>query len=345
MCPQECDMPRFLQLYIYDTNNEVQNRMAHFGSEEQSGLKKEIVEGLIEFLDNHNSLVQLFRTARNKRADVNIPEFKLRLYNVIRTHRYDLPTPETIEAIIFGGKTTMESKFDLIVEEHSHIPQRVNKLHPCYMALKFPLLFVYGEEGYQKDMKLVNVPVGSGVAAEDVCSRSSCRGDVADSGSGRRNSGCRDALKTASKLKLGRPVTLVMVASVVNRARCHGLFHLVPPLFCNDFQSFKGCGPGYGNIQLTMSENRNNFSEIRVPVIILASITLLNSCVTIIQVPLHKPPVKFKLRKSIIGAPTFSSSLCDDNDFLLQMLGSGSFKCLLELIKSVIAVGLPRFLL
>nr|GEY54823.1 DNA helicase [Tanacetum cinerariifolium] len=52
----------------------------------------------------------------------------------------------------------MESEFDLIVEEHSRIPQRVNKLHPCYMALQFPLLFVYGEEGYQKDMKLVNVP-------------------------------------------------------------------------------------------------------------------------------------------------------------------------------------------
>nr|GEU69519.1 DNA helicase [Tanacetum cinerariifolium] len=100
---EEGDVPRFLQLYIYDTNNEVQNRMAHFGGEEQSGLKREIVEGLIDFLDNYNALVQLFRTDRNKCADINIPEFKLRLYNVIGTRRYDLPTPETIEAIIFGG--------------------------------------------------------------------------------------------------------------------------------------------------------------------------------------------------------------------------------------------------
>nr|GEW09767.1 hypothetical protein [Tanacetum cinerariifolium] len=115
MCPQEGDMPRFLQLYIYDTNNEVQNRMAHFGGEEQSGLKREIVEGLIDFLDNHNALVKLFRTARNKRADVNIPEFKLRLYNVFRTRRYDLPTPETIGAIIFEGKTAMESIYDAIL--------------------------------------------------------------------------------------------------------------------------------------------------------------------------------------------------------------------------------------
>nr|GEX03438.1 ATP-dependent DNA helicase PIF1-like [Tanacetum cinerariifolium]GEX14622.1 ATP-dependent DNA helicase PIF1-like [Tanacetum cinerariifolium] len=124
MCPQEADMPWFLQLYIYDTNNEVQNRMAHFDGEEQSCLKRVIIEGLIDFLDNHNALVQLFCTARNKRADINIPEFKLRLCNVIGTRRYDLPTPETIRAIIFGGKMAMESEFDLIVEEHSHIPQR-----------------------------------------------------------------------------------------------------------------------------------------------------------------------------------------------------------------------------
>ncbi|GJV71206.1 DNA helicase [Tanacetum coccineum] len=57
MCPEEGNVPRFLQLYIYDTTNEVKNRMAHFGGEEQSGLKREIVEGLIDFLDSHNALI------------------------------------------------------------------------------------------------------------------------------------------------------------------------------------------------------------------------------------------------------------------------------------------------
>nr|GEW54416.1 helitron helicase-like domain-containing protein [Tanacetum cinerariifolium] len=90
MCPQEGDMPWFLQLYIYDTNNEVQNQMVYFGGEEHSGLKREIVEGLIDFLDNHNDLVQLFRTARNKRADVNIPEFKLELADMTCQHQNPL---------------------------------------------------------------------------------------------------------------------------------------------------------------------------------------------------------------------------------------------------------------
>ncbi|GKA13115.1 DNA helicase [Tanacetum coccineum] len=155
MYPDEGNRPRFLQLYIHDTTNEVNNRMAHFQKEGDTGPNKEIVEGLIEFLDNHNALVQLFRTARDKYMDANIPKFKVRLYNV--TRQYELPTTETIGAIVFAESSEPENVFDLIIEEHSHFPQRVNKLHPCYMSLQFPLLFVYGEDGYQADMKLANV--------------------------------------------------------------------------------------------------------------------------------------------------------------------------------------------
>nr|GFA11289.1 DNA helicase [Tanacetum cinerariifolium] len=157
MCPEEGPDPWFLQLYIYDTTNEVKNRMAHFGSNHRNGLKKEIVEDLIEFLDNHNALVQLFRTARDKYMDSEIPKFKVRLYNVVGTRRYEVPTPEAIGAIVFCDTLIKDNDFDLIVEEHSRFPQRVNKLHPCYMSLQFPLLFVYGEEGYHKGLKLANV--------------------------------------------------------------------------------------------------------------------------------------------------------------------------------------------
>ncbi|GJS92889.1 DNA helicase [Tanacetum coccineum] len=157
LCPEEGQSPRFLQLYIYDTTNEVKNRLSHFSDEHQAELKEEIVEGLIEFLDKHNALVQLFWTARNKHMDADIPEFKVRLYNVIGTRHYELPTSETIGAIVFADSSAIENEFDLIIEEHSRFPQRVSKLHPCYMSLQFPLLFVYGEDGYQRDMKLANI--------------------------------------------------------------------------------------------------------------------------------------------------------------------------------------------
>nr|GEZ25682.1 DNA helicase [Tanacetum cinerariifolium] len=124
MCPDEGQSPRFLQLYIYDTTNEVKNRLSHFGNEHEPELKEEIVEGLIQLLDNHNALVQLFRTARNKYMDADIPEFKVRLYSVIGTHRYELPTSEIVGAIVFADYSAAENDLDLIIEEYSRFPQR-----------------------------------------------------------------------------------------------------------------------------------------------------------------------------------------------------------------------------
>ena len=36
-------------------------------------------------------------------------------------------------------------------------PKRINKLHSSYMSLQFPLLFVYGQPGYNTDMTLRGV--------------------------------------------------------------------------------------------------------------------------------------------------------------------------------------------
>nr|GEU53686.1 DNA helicase [Tanacetum cinerariifolium] len=46
LCPAEGDPPRFLKLYVYDTENKVDNRMAHFGGD-NSGLRRDIVEGWV----------------------------------------------------------------------------------------------------------------------------------------------------------------------------------------------------------------------------------------------------------------------------------------------------------
>lgn len=50
--------PRFLQLYIYDTVNEVQNRLSHFTAGVQSSLRSDVVQTLIGFLESNNALVQ-----------------------------------------------------------------------------------------------------------------------------------------------------------------------------------------------------------------------------------------------------------------------------------------------
>nr|GEV39210.1 DNA helicase [Tanacetum cinerariifolium] len=85
---------------------------------DKSGLRRDIVEGLIELLDNHNALVQLFRTAR-----------------------------DMLGAIVYEPGPNAEMDFDIVIEQRIGQPQRASKLYPSYMALQFLLLFVYGEDG------------------------------------------------------------------------------------------------------------------------------------------------------------------------------------------------------
>ncbi|GJS99254.1 helitron helicase-like domain-containing protein [Tanacetum coccineum] len=153
LCPIEGDPPRFLQLYIYDTKNEVFNRMHHFGGERSGGLDQNIVEGLFDFLDEHNELVRLFQTAREKCAGEFVPYFKIRLYSVAGSRQYDLPTSQTLGGIVFQGSQDTETDYDVIIESRGGHPQRINKLHPSYMSLQFPLLFIFGQPGFHPEIK------------------------------------------------------------------------------------------------------------------------------------------------------------------------------------------------
>ncbi|PWA62376.1 DNA helicase Pif1-like protein [Artemisia annua] len=155
-CPANDDTPRFLQLYIYDTDHEVRNRLSHFHPNERQTLREDIVQGLIDFLDDNNALVHLFRTAREKLREADIPNFNIRLFGVVGATQYELPTADSIGAIIFEGGPETLTDYDVVIERHSREPESVNKLHPQYMALQFPLLFIYGEEGYHLKLRLKN---------------------------------------------------------------------------------------------------------------------------------------------------------------------------------------------
>ncbi|GJV69916.1 hypothetical protein Tco_1485425 [Tanacetum coccineum] len=67
-----------------------------------SVLRRDIVEGLIDLLDTHNALVQLFKT-----------------------------TWDMLGAIVYETGPEANMDYDIVLEEHSGQPQRVNKLRPC----------------------------------------------------------------------------------------------------------------------------------------------------------------------------------------------------------------------
>ncbi|PWA59118.1 helitron helicase-like domain-containing protein [Artemisia annua] len=154
ICPTNINEPKFMQLYIYDTQNEVAHRMEPFGGKDGSGLKPEIVQNLIQILDEHNELVRVFRTARERCNQPNVTEFKIQLYNVVGGRQYQLPTSGTLGAIVIEPDTNTLTDYDVIIEYKDKRPQRISKLHSSYMSLQFPLLFVYGQPGYNTKMTL-----------------------------------------------------------------------------------------------------------------------------------------------------------------------------------------------
>ncbi|PWA36919.1 helitron helicase-like domain-containing protein [Artemisia annua] len=121
-----------------------------------TNLKAEIVEGLMHTLDAHNELVQIFRTARDKCNDQDVPDMKIQLYNVVGARQYQLPTSGTRGAIIFGNASESMTDYDVIIEYRDRRPKRINKLHSSYMSLQFPILFVYGQPGYNTKMEVTD---------------------------------------------------------------------------------------------------------------------------------------------------------------------------------------------
>nr|GFA25969.1 helitron helicase-like domain-containing protein [Tanacetum cinerariifolium] len=125
LCPPPGESPRFLQLYIYDTNHEVENRMRHFGGQPEINAGKFIFHNL-----------------------------KLRLYNAEGARGYELPASNVLGAVVFNSGVSCSTDFDIIIQEKAGPPKRISKLHKSYMSLQFPLLFIYGQPGFYPELKL-----------------------------------------------------------------------------------------------------------------------------------------------------------------------------------------------
>ncbi|XP_070666718.1 uncharacterized protein [Malus domestica] len=156
LLPADNECPKFAQLYVYDTYNEVQNRLKAFESDGNNRkLDPKIVEGLIKMFDMSNELVKLFRTARNKFETNRLTSLKMRLSARETTDgkQYDQPTSDEISGLIVGDIGLADSNRDIIIESKSEGLKRVTKLNPKFMSLQYPLLFPYGEDGYRPDLK------------------------------------------------------------------------------------------------------------------------------------------------------------------------------------------------
>ncbi|KAK9683679.1 hypothetical protein RND81_10G158300 [Saponaria officinalis] len=143
--------PKFAQLYIYDTNEEVQNRKTDVGSSNQQQFLDDLIRSLKEMIDQHNPLAATFRMAGDRLALDNSGDVKMRLINHrdIDGKTYNLPTASEVAALVVGDMGMTLEKRDIIIEKQCGTLNRISELHPSYLALQYPLLFPYGEDGFR----------------------------------------------------------------------------------------------------------------------------------------------------------------------------------------------------
>ncbi|CAL1374818.1 unnamed protein product [Linum trigynum] len=148
LLPVDGDRPKFAQLYIFEPENEVNNRIANFASREEV-LLPELLASLLRMLDENNELVKTFRRIRQDLQLSSTPNLRLRIFGIkIRNRQYYLPTSSDIAALIPGDFVADREDRDIIVDHRGEGLKRITSLNPKFEALHFPLLFPYGEDGF-----------------------------------------------------------------------------------------------------------------------------------------------------------------------------------------------------
>ncbi|OMP14190.1 DNA helicase PIF1, ATP-dependent [Corchorus olitorius] len=111
LLPAEGRNPKFLQLYIYDTDHEISNRMCVMSSgNRRNDLQQLIVDRLLQMLNAHNPLVKVFRMTRDTFRETEIRPVRIRLIGTRKTddRQYNLPTSSEVAAINIGEGTDQQ---------------------------------------------------------------------------------------------------------------------------------------------------------------------------------------------------------------------------------------------
>ncbi|XP_042006620.1 uncharacterized protein LOC121755382 [Salvia splendens] len=137
LLPSDGCNPKFAQLYIYDTENEVNNRIKSVGrSAVDNDLYSEIVGDIHNMLDENNILVQSFRMVKEEINQENRPNVSLRLLGKRNRdgRTYNLPSVSEVAVLVVGDFDEAMGDRDIIVETQSRQLQRISELHPSFLS-------------------------------------------------------------------------------------------------------------------------------------------------------------------------------------------------------------------
>jgi len=65
---------------------------------------------------------------------------------------YNIPSCDEIDALIVGDFGNMDVGRDIIMKKYSSELTRLHEAHTAFILLQYPLMFPFGDDGYQEDI-------------------------------------------------------------------------------------------------------------------------------------------------------------------------------------------------
>ncbi|KAL0413453.1 UNVERIFIED_CONTAM: ATP-dependent DNA helicase PIF6 [Sesamum radiatum] len=128
--------PRYIQMFIYDTKHEIENRL-----QESNDLDGEL---------SHNPFVKTLRQLA-QRSDINNCKLVIK-EKPAPNMQYTLPTASQVAAILVGGEEIMDANDrDIIVQSTTGRLFNIKEYSSYYDPLQYPLLLPYGTYGWDCD--------------------------------------------------------------------------------------------------------------------------------------------------------------------------------------------------
>lgn len=157
LIPDDSETPKFCQLYIYDTANEVSNRLRWVNPGDQTSVDSDVVQGLITMLDETNELVHKFRQQRDRFESGEIVDLEvtLKVFRAENGRENHVGPSNEVAGIIVGDTEDTCGFRDIVIDDKIKGLVRASYVHPKLMALQYPLLFPRGEDGFHPRIKFI----------------------------------------------------------------------------------------------------------------------------------------------------------------------------------------------
>ncbi|GKE70974.1 hypothetical protein Tco_1529046, partial [Tanacetum coccineum] len=131
LLPADGKPTKFAQLYVFDTENEIQNRIGAVSNGESSSSRNNELD--YQLTTNIHDLLDEINPRRDGR-------------------QYNLPTESEVAALIVRDFDSTKHMRDIILYCQDGDFKRISELHQSYLALHYPLFFLYNEDNYRSDI-------------------------------------------------------------------------------------------------------------------------------------------------------------------------------------------------